>query len=411
MKAKAGSHLGALTAVRFFAAFYVVLSHFGERFLPANWTLALKFFSQGYIGVNFFFVLSGFILVYTYLRETHSGAARVDVRRFWVGRFARIYPVLVVATLWSVPFVLEHVVHESGALKGILKTVIAIGATLTLTHGWYLPSIMDLNSPSWSLSAEGFFYLLFPWLAGKFTSQRDRSLFGWALALWPLAMLSAIFYMIGRPDGIVALNDRAEGAWLGFLLYAPIFRLGEFALGVVLGILLLRGQARVPGWLAWPVALGIIVTLVALPDAMYPMLHNGLIDPLFGLLILALASGESSLERLLSKPWLTLLGEASYSLYILQEPIWRTLNRLGDRLGLATLSPAFLTFYVLSAIGISVLSYRLLEVPTRDALRRWGNGRFSSSLKASPSAHRSGRSSPEGFESRASSEPEPRGFV
>ncbi len=386
MKAKAGSQLGALTAVRFFAAIYVVLSHFGERFLPANWTLAIKFFSQGYIGVNFFFVLSGFILAYTYLRETHIGAASVDVRRFWVARFARIYPVLVVATLWSAPFVLEHVMRESGALKGILKTAIAIGATLTLTHGWYLPSIMDLNSPSWSLSAEGFFYLLFPWLATRFTPQRDRSLFGWALALWPLAMLSAIFYMIGRPDGIVALNDRAEGAWLGFLLYAPIFRLGEFAMGIVLGILFLRGQARVPGWLAWPVALGIIVTLIALPDAMYPMLHNGLIDPLFGLLILALASGHSSLERLLSKPWLMLLGEASYSLYILQEPIWRTLNKIGDRLGLATLSPTFFAVYVLLAIGVSVLSYRLLEVPARNVLRRWGNTRFSPSLIASPSA-------------------------
>jgi peptidoglycan/LPS O-acetylase OafA/YrhL len=374
--AKPGSHLNALTAVRFFAALHVVLSHFGERFLPPDWTLAIKFSDQGYVGVNFFFVLSGFILAYTYLRDTPTGKANVDVHRFWVARFARIYPVLVVATLWSVPFVLQHVIPESGPLKGTIKTLIAIGATLTLLHGWWLPSIMDLNSPSWSLSAEGFFYLMFPWLASRFTPERSSKLLGWVVALWALALAPAIFYMLTRPDGIVALNDRAAGRWLGLLLYAPIFRLAEFALGIVLGVLFLRQHVRVPGWTALPLALGIVLILTFVPNEAYPLVHNGLLDPVFGLLILALAGGGSILQHLLSKPWLVLLGEASYSLYILQEPIWRTLNATVARLGLDARTPVFIAAYLLIAIGLSVLSYRLLEVPARNALRRWGMGRF-----------------------------------
>src|SRR5258708_12904003 len=91
--------LHALTTLRFFAALHVVLFHMRVvGILPVGPWWYQNFASIGYIGVNFFFVLSGFILVYTYAGSTLS------VWQFWQTRFARIYPAYVLSLVASAPF-------------------------------------------------------------------------------------------------------------------------------------------------------------------------------------------------------------------------------------------------------------------------------------------------------------------
>src|SRR6266853_1107259 len=90
--------LPALTSLRFFAAFHVVIFHFQamQIFIGPAWFQKLS--SIGYVGVSFFFVLSGFILVYTYAgRDTPA-------RDFWRARFARIYPAFAFSLLLTGPF-------------------------------------------------------------------------------------------------------------------------------------------------------------------------------------------------------------------------------------------------------------------------------------------------------------------
>src|SRR5271167_2116696 len=90
--------LPAVTSLRFFAAFHVALFHMKEIGVltgPA-WLKALA--GIGYVGVSFFFVLSGFILVYTYAGRT------ISLRDFWQARFARIYPAYVFSLVLSFPF-------------------------------------------------------------------------------------------------------------------------------------------------------------------------------------------------------------------------------------------------------------------------------------------------------------------
>ena len=90
--------LPALTSLRFFAAFHVVIFHFQamQIFIGPAWFQKLS--SIGYVGVSFFFVLSGFILVYTYAGRP------IVLNNFWRARFARIYPSYAFSLLVTAPF-------------------------------------------------------------------------------------------------------------------------------------------------------------------------------------------------------------------------------------------------------------------------------------------------------------------
>lgn len=128
----------------------VVAFHFVLRAGIASGSL----FSQGYLGVNFFFLLSGFILVYTYVDPV--GRMRLTPYDFWVARLARIYPVYLLGFVVAAgPYLFQH--HSAGA------SIVTALADIALTQAWIpTPAGTAWNGPGWSLSAEAFFYLAFP---------------------------------------------------------------------------------------------------------------------------------------------------------------------------------------------------------------------------------------------------------
>jgi peptidoglycan/LPS O-acetylase OafA/YrhL len=150
--------LPKLTSLRFFAAFWVLGFHAIPRRGPVDaWT---AFWNRGWIGVTFFFVLSGFILTYTYGRE----ASRLDARRFWVARFARVYPLYLFAMLFAVPQLLHflRVAGESGTPLDPGHVAGVVMTSLAMLQSWFGQLVCVWNCPSWSLSDEAFFYALFP---------------------------------------------------------------------------------------------------------------------------------------------------------------------------------------------------------------------------------------------------------
>lgn len=350
--------LPALTGLRFVAALPVVLCHlslavpglFGAR-------VAGVLVAGGYEAVSLFFILSGFILAHSYLGA--DGTLRGTRRAFYRARFARIYPVYVLAVvLAALPFAWGHDVRVSAPL--------ALLATLTMTQAW-LP-LVDVAwlGPGWSLSCEALFYALFGLLARRFARVRRLLL---VAALWWLAALAVpALYLLLAPDGRAHTGDWAHALWLRAVLYNPLVRLPEFVLGVALGRLWARG-ARLPRpGVALLLAAGLLPALVALSGALpYALAHNGLLDPLFAVLLYALAQGPrgagSWLARALARPGTVLLGEASYALYLIHAPLLATL----DHLGLLPLGRGAL-LAVPVAIGLSVLVYRHLERPARRAL-------------------------------------------
>src|SRR5467141_2329448 len=114
--------LPALTSLRFFAAFHVVIFHFQamQIFIGPAWFQKLS--SIGYAGVSFFFVLSGFILVYTY-----EGRPMV-LKNFWRARFARIYPAYAFSLLVTAPFFFYAVFTMLGCHRQLLHGTRSLGA-------------------------------------------------------------------------------------------------------------------------------------------------------------------------------------------------------------------------------------------------------------------------------------------
>jgi peptidoglycan/LPS O-acetylase OafA/YrhL len=140
--------LAALTALRFFAAAAIVFHH-----AAGHWAFPIPthfFLSQG---VTFFFVLSGFILTYRYPRLD----GRADIVRFLQARFARIWPAYVAAliiVLCSATAVLSSFDGNSLSLHVL--------ANLLMIQSWLPTDGVSLNGPSWSISTEFAFYLMFP---------------------------------------------------------------------------------------------------------------------------------------------------------------------------------------------------------------------------------------------------------
>ena len=224
MRERARTSLNALTGARFLAAYWVLAYHFVIQFrfdrlpgkppssgaLPA-WLAPVIL--QGHLAVDFFFLLSGFILAYTYIGD--DGGLRGTRRTFWVARIARIYPVYLIGLILGLwPFLQ---VEPNPAIVA-LSTV----THLLMLHGW-IPVALDLNQPSWSLSVEATFYLAFPFalpLAGRL---RRRGL--WLLFIGSWLLFGAICLTLQ------ALSDHGFDSLLGWrdiVRYNPAISFPEF---------------------------------------------------------------------------------------------------------------------------------------------------------------------------------------
>jgi len=130
------------------------------------------FWSVGWLGVTFFFVLSGFILTYTY------GAAvePLDRRQFWIARFARVYPLYIFAMLFAVPQLVHDVRHASPSMGPIDAHRLAgvVISSVAMVQAWFGRFVCVWNCPSWSLSDEAFFYAVFPLVVPLTASRIGR---------------------------------------------------------------------------------------------------------------------------------------------------------------------------------------------------------------------------------------------
>jgi peptidoglycan/LPS O-acetylase OafA/YrhL len=340
-----------LTSVRFLAAFYVMLAHsFPRPSSPALYRRTLQdVIGMGYVSVSFFFILSGFILAIVYLKDKKF----LDKKRFFSARFARIYPLYLVAILLDTPhfFHLQfHLFHASSwqTLKEFL-------ATLTLVQTWF--HFGRLNPPSWSLSAEAFFYLVFPFVGRALWKMRDRL----------VLPLFVFLYFVG----IWLVWHFAGGQIERQQFYNPALHLFTFVLGILLARIFVWTE-KSPEWshrletfAPW-MFYGSVLAIFAVPAfhliSSELLLHYGVLMPFFALIIVACSSGNAGLNLLFSHRWFVLLGEASYALYLIHYPIYSILRSSVERFG----TPMYLLYLVL-CVGLSVASYLLLEVPAR----RW----------------------------------------
>ena len=358
----------ALTSLRFFAALHVVIFHLYTMHVTSGPMWYRKLSSIGYVGVGLFFVLSGFILVYTYAGRSWTVAS------FWRARFARIYPAYLFCLLVTAPsFFYAVVVLNDTNLPSFawFRSHVLLSWILPplLLQSWVPQAALAWNSPAWSLSDEVFFYAIFPLLAGWLMPRSRRTLMALVLFAWAFSLALSSGYAIFKPDGVLHVDDQASQLfWLDALKFHPLARLPEFLVGACLGFLFLRGSID----RKWATPLALIglttsVIVVALsPYIPYTVLHNSMLTPAFGAIIYGLALRPNWIKVLEIKP-LQLLGEASYSLYLLHSLIIGVYFNPFQ----AMHNGGFVHVVIGVAImaGISIFAYLFIERPPRRWLR------------------------------------------
>lgn len=349
------TRLDSLTGLRFFAAWMVVVHHFANfGALPILW----RYQGFGATGVTFFFVLSGFVLTWSFVPSDTPP-------RFYWRRFARIWPLHAATTLLALPvfYSMRDVPYDWGAIT----------LSFLLLHAW-VPTATTYfagNPASWTLSCEMFFYALHP-----FVVRRALALKLAGLALASTALMAAVFVVARWSPDWFSLRI------VGWLLYiSPLFRVAEFLLGIALAAAMKRGF-RVPLGVisgavlvaAWfhieyqvsPEYFGAgLRTLTA--QATYVVLPL-----LYALLIASAAQMDlRSAQSWLSSRPLVLLGQWSYALYLVHATI---IYALIEWIGVRTYSYVNVFWFLgVSAVCIaaSAALYTLLEHPVEQRLRAW----------------------------------------
>ncbi len=363
MDPRPDGRLPALAGLRFLAAFGILLFHYGEPLAEGapRWVETIR--TGGHVWVGLFYVLSGFVLA----RAHPTPLSQAERRSFWAARLARLYPAYLLAFVLAAPVALER--WAAGGPLATAKAAAVALAALLLVQAWFPPIARLWNAPGWSTSVVLAFYAAFPFAAARLGRLSRRGLWLALASSWALALAPPLLWLALRPDGAVADLRWNEPAWLLAVKFHPLARAGEFLAGVSLGLLHARGVALRRGAAAVaPLALGAVLAVLAWDPAPYVLLHNGLLLPLFAVAILALASGSGPLARLLGSAPARTLGDASFALYALQEPLWAWTRRLAGGRGPDD-SPAFVVFYAAVAIAVSLAVARALERPARRALR------------------------------------------
>jgi peptidoglycan/LPS O-acetylase OafA/YrhL len=341
-----------LTGLRFFAAYLVLQHHFTNfAVLPV-----LRVYTGfGATGVTFFFVLSGFVLTWSFQPSDTA-------TRFYWRRFARIVPLHVITTIIALPVFYSW--------RDVPYDWSAIGLSFLLLHAW-VPTATTYfagNPASWSLSCEMFFYALHPFIV------RPVLRLGLALLGVACAIVLVAFYVVA--DLAIDMPERIAG-WL--LYISPLFRVGEFLVGVGLAAALKRGY-RLPvhlipstillaGWVV--VSYNVQPHLseawrIIIADANYPALAI-----CYALIIAATAQ----LDLRGARSWLRLrpmvaLGQWSYALYLIHATIiYAFVEVLGARSSVAYTNVLWLVLISAVAVASSAGLYFAIEAPIEARLR------------------------------------------
>ena len=352
--------LDQLTSLRFFAAFMIVIHHstglFGINGIGVN-------FGQG---VSFFFVLSGFILTYVYPKLD----TRQKILQFWKARIARIWPAYFATFLLY--FLLSHYKWDR---EVTVANLLMVQAWLPLSTYYF-----SYNAVSWSISTEYFFYLAFP--AILFNLEKNwlpKIICAGAV----LIALIAFVNHLALPD-YGDPNNGSNGQLVtqhGLIYINPLSRIFEFVFGMCIALAWKNHTGK--KWeplLATGFELGAILlcilsmyymnsiaawgrqSILGAPLGLW-LSHSGSMFA-FGLLIFIMALGGGKVSKFLAHPFLVLLGEISFSIYLIHKII---LNYYSVKVaGITQLpNPVAYCVFVIVLMLVSYLMWTCIEMPGR----------------------------------------------
>ncbi len=349
-----GAYIPQLTVTRFVAALAVVIFHYGLQAPPFAEGWWHRLFSEGSIAVSYFFFLSGFVLALRYA----EGIKKKELRKYAVARIARIYPLYLAAFLLTL--------FLGMWLKDFYPRGSSILAQALMLQAWWPGFPLEINYPGWSLSCEAFFYALFPLLAAGLALKKGR---GWVIMVLIISWIASQCLHIA----LSSVWYQHENLFRQELnLYHPLMNVSGFAAGVLTGYLLAQSPNRTLPGAPWIVLSGValLIAVLSSDNPVRPFVHNGLLAPLFALMLWALACDRSYLSVFLSRKPFVFLGEISYGIYLLQFPVWLLMGWASGMPGAYAPDWAYLLAYLLVLIACAALSFYALEQPARKWLKR-----------------------------------------
>lgn len=375
----------ALTGLRLFAAGWVVLFHFEftqGHLLARALAPIYPAVTTGAMGVDLFYVLSGFVIAFTYLGKLGPHWRWRAAGKFIWARVCRIWPVYaLVTTLFGayLAFKMVRLSDHAPAYQNVQPTLSVSSwlQQLGMVQIWFRPwhDGASFVGPAWSISAEWLAYVLFP--VSALLLYRLRRLPRWLLGGFAMLLM--------LPESVLCLHTGSPYfpfSWMARILTG--FTAGVLVYLVVRDIQRTDRVRRVASWLGWLLVAAVIGGLwfgAALGPAPEGTERGGVVLVLFPLLVgaLALAGGSRfGVARLLSTRWAVYGGRISYSLYLVHVPIfevyWAVMQRIPAFHKDGTLSTVLTPLVFLSAFGTAHLLFRLVEEPSRRALRRLTSG-------------------------------------
>ena len=398
-----GGEMRSLTGLRGVAAVMVMAYHFVLRLPDAEgWQHGLL--SRGYLAVDLFFILSGFVLAHAHGAAFAAGTDRRTYARFLVARLARIYPLYLLVAL------------ESGGMRlwrtgGLSPSV--LGLNLALLQGWGLAD--SLEGAAWSVSTEWGAYLVFPLLLAACLGSRRGAWLSAGLAGLAVAGLAALpglalpgqgrsgpldIYSAATPAPL--LRCLAEFT-LGLLTYRVARAAGQGAGRARAGLPARPGAAgseamglRAAGWggfarvvRGWAPGAATL-SCAALLGVLWMLARGGrdvAAVALCCVLVGALSHERGPAARLLGGAGPYWLGRWSYSIYLLHDKFSHLARLLRDRLDGAV---PFASAWAMAGtgalvLGCSALCFAAVEQPMRRLVLSWLRGR-GATLPGAPSA-------------------------
>lgn len=371
-----GGELRPLTGLRIVAAVWVVAFHFHFTALPgvADVSALLgPLVTQGALGVDLFFVLSGFVIAYTYLDVLGPRLRLREAGRFVWARAGRMWPAyFLVFNLFGVWMVARSVLgsNPSEVAFQAVQPTLSWGEWLQqtfLVQMWNQPFLDGASwvGPTWSISAEWLAYLLFPVTALVFFRLRRLPVV--VLALGAVALMSpmvASFVLIGSPY--------YPFSWLVRIVCG--FSAGVLTLLVVRRLRDHRRNRRVASALAGVAIGGIVAGLVG--SVVLGAGAVGAVTVLFPVLVGSLALADRGPARLLASRPMVHGGRISYALYLVHIPmfevLWLALRRAGDGgfLAAGSMTAHLVALGVVAAtIAVAHLVFTFVEQPARRWMR------------------------------------------
>lgn len=354
----------ALTGLRGVASVWVVTYHIFTGY-------HVPFIDNGYAGVDIFFILSGYVLSYVYISD-NIFSRKDGYIRFLIIRLTRIYPLhlfslflMLMIVLFIPRFTISYPnYHEKFGLYSFLSN-------LFLIQNWIPRYVSSWDGPSWSLSAEWFAYIWFPFVLFFLKKIQSRRVLI-SFSLVSISALIIILYVEGyhntTPLGLAGMARLCCEFAAGCFLYGAVYR----------------------GFYMIDISIYLFFSMVICLVLPIKFLEFGSI---FCFLFLIATAGQdnTTITKILSIKPLLFLGEISFSLYLVHWPIIQCLNYL-YRTGIHfNIYERFLIVSIAS-LGLSILSYHFIEKPARSwgrKIAKWNKkpamGQRADILKNSPS--------------------------